>query len=564
MGGLSSILKLVLLLCIAFMTPWSSSAALVRYKFTIATQNVTRLCKEQEIVTVNGQFPGPTLYAHEGDNVVVQVQNKGPYNVTIHWHGVRQLRSCWADGPAYITQCPITPGNSFTQRFRIIDQEGTLWWHAHISYLRATVHGALVIYPRFRKPYPFPKPTAEFPLILGEWWNANVEDVINDAIRRGAVPLESDGYTINSQPGDLFPCSANDTTRISVKSGKTYLMRIVNAAMNHAYFFKIAEHNLTVVAVDASYTKPYRTDLLLIQPGQTMDVLLTTPKTSGLFYIAVRVYNSQPPRGLPFVNTTGTAILEYRGTTSNNSVPLMPTLPAFTDTQTAFNFANSLRSLQSSVPQSVDEEMLITEGFGLVSCPNNSCAGINGGRAVGSLNNISFVTPDIAILQSYYYGVNGVFTRDFPDNPPLKFNYSQQNPPLSIWQPELGTKVKVLKFNSNVQIVFQNTGIITIQNHPIHLHGHDFYVVGQGFGNYNPQTDPANFNLVDPQMLNTVGVPTGGWAAIRFTANNPGVWLMHCHFESHSALGFEMVFLTENGPRKLDALPSPPRGLPKC
>ncbi|KAH9304728.1 hypothetical protein KI387_009132, partial [Taxus chinensis] len=522
MAGLSSIVKLsLLLLCVTFMTPWSSSAALVHHKFTIGTQKVTRLCKEQEIVTVNGQFPGPTIYAREGDNVVVQVENKGPYNVTIHWHGIRQLRSCWADGPAYITQCPITHGNSFTQSFRIIEQEGTLWWHAHISYLRATVHGALVIYPRFRKPYPFPKPAAEFPIILGEWWNANVEDVINDAIRRGAVPLESDGYTINGQPGDLFPCSANDTSRILVQRGKSYLMRIVNAAMNHAYFFKIAEHNLTVVAVDASYTKPYKTDLLLIQPGQTMDVLLTTPKTSGLYYIGARVYNSQPPRGLPFVNTTATAILEYRGTNSNNSVPLMPTLPAFTDTQTAFNFATSLKSLSSSVPQSVDEEMLITEGFGLVSCPNNSCAGINGGRAVGSLNNISFVTPDIAILQAYYYGIDGVFTRDFPDSPPFPFNYSQQNPPPSIWEPVLGTRVKVLKFNSNVQIVFQNTGIITIQNHPIHLHGHDFYVVGQGFGNYNPQTDPATFNLVDPQMLNTVGVPTGGWAAIRFTANNP-------------------------------------------
>ena len=32
-------------------------------------------------------------------------------------HGVRHLRTGWADGPAYITQCPIQPGENFTYRF---------------------------------------------------------------------------------------------------------------------------------------------------------------------------------------------------------------------------------------------------------------------------------------------------------------------------------------------------------------------------------------------------------------------------------------------------------------
>ncbi|GLJ32504.1 hypothetical protein SUGI_0654060 [Cryptomeria japonica] len=563
MAGMSIMFKLASLLSLISVIPWAAYATVVHQKFIIGTQKVTRLCKEQEIVTVNGHFPGPTLYARDNDNVIVLVENNGPYNVTIHWHGVRQLRTCWADGPAYITQCPITPGNAFTYNFRITEQEGTLWWHAHVSFLRATVHGALVIYPRFGKPYPFPKPAAEFPVILGEWWSANVEDVIADAIQRGVLPLESDAYTINGQPGDLYECSANDTSRILVRRGKTYLIRMVNAAMNHAFFVKIAEHKLKVVAVDALYTKPYTTDQVLIQPGQTMDVLITTSKPSGLFYMAIRVYSSQT-RGGRFINTTTTAILEYTG--SINYVPLMPALPPFDDTQFAFKFSTDQKSLRSSVPQRVDEEMVITEGFGLLTCPNRSCEGFMGGRAVGSFNNISFLLPNIDILQAYYHGIDGVFTRDFPENPPLIFNYTQQNPPLpmSFWEPELGTKVKVLKFNSKVQIVFQNTGILTVENHPLHLHGHDFYVVGQGFGNYNPRTHPAHFNLKDPQKLNTVGVPTGGWAAIRFTANNPGVWLMHCHFESHTALGFEMVFIVEDGAGSFNSLPPPPPGLPHC
>lgn len=84
------------------------------------------------------------------------------------------MRTGWADALDYITQCPILPGGpilrggNFTQRFAISEQEGTVFWHAHSSWLRATVHGAIVMYPKKGKPYPFPKPHAEVPIILGD------------------------------------------------------------------------------------------------------------------------------------------------------------------------------------------------------------------------------------------------------------------------------------------------------------------------------------------------------------------------------------------------------------
>ena len=60
---------------------------------------------------------------------------------------MRQMRSGWADGPAYITQCPIRPGKAFTYNFSVVDQRGTLWWHAHFAWQRASVYGAFIIYP---------------------------------------------------------------------------------------------------------------------------------------------------------------------------------------------------------------------------------------------------------------------------------------------------------------------------------------------------------------------------------------------------------------------------------
>lgn len=82
-------------------------------------------------------------------------------------HGIRQLRTGWADGPAYITQCPIRPGQNYVYNFRITGQRGTLLWHAHILWLRATLHGAIVILPKRGVPYPFPKPDHEVVVVLG-------------------------------------------------------------------------------------------------------------------------------------------------------------------------------------------------------------------------------------------------------------------------------------------------------------------------------------------------------------------------------------------------------------
>ncbi|ONK67734.1 uncharacterized protein A4U43_C05F3190 [Asparagus officinalis] len=70
----------------------------------------------------------------------------------------------------------------------------------------------------------------------------------------------------------------------------------------------------------------------------------------------------------------------------------------------------------------------------------------------------------------------------------------------------------------------QDTGVLGVESHPLHLHGFNFVVVGQGFGNYDSHGDPPKFNLVDPIKRNTIGVPSRGWTAIMFRTDNPGVF----------------------------------------
>ncbi|CAD6255551.1 unnamed protein product [Miscanthus lutarioriparius] len=61
------------------------------YKFNVVKRNMTRLCSTKPILTVNGKFPGPTLYAREGDNVLVKVVNHATHNVTIHWKNKKDI-----------------------------------------------------------------------------------------------------------------------------------------------------------------------------------------------------------------------------------------------------------------------------------------------------------------------------------------------------------------------------------------------------------------------------------------------------------------------------------------
>ncbi|XP_004308920.1 PREDICTED: laccase-22-like [Fragaria vesca subsp. vesca] len=551
--------RIQVILLVAFIYPALMVESLVRhYNFRVVLKSTTKLCSSKAILTVNGKFPGPTLYAREDDTVIIRVTNHGNRNVTIHWHGVKQLGTCWADGPAYITQCPIQPGQNFIYKFTITGQRGTLLWHAHDSWLRATLHGAIVILPKLGTPYPFPTPQKERIIILSEWWKSDVEAVVDESTQSGLPPNISDAHTINGHPGPAPGCSSQGFT-LHVESGKTYLLRIINAALNDDLFFKIARHNLTVVEVDASYTKPFQTDTIFISPGQTTTALLEANKDIGNYLISVSPFMDAP---IGIDNFTSIATLRYKHT-PRNSTTFLTSIPPQNATPLTATFIDSLRSLDSklypaNVPLTIDHSLFLTVGVGINPC--DTC--VNGSKLVASVNNVSFVMPTIALLQAYYYNIKGVYTLDFPPKPPNPFDYTG-TPPVNV-QAANGTKLYRLGYNSTVQIVLQDIAIILPESHPTHLHGFNFFVVGTGLGNFDPDKDTKTFNLVDPVERNTVSVPTGGWTAIRFRADNPGIWFLHCHLEVHTTWGLKMAFLVDNGEGPNESLTPPPSDLPAC
>ncbi|XP_073146916.1 laccase-14-like [Henckelia pumila] len=556
-------LAIVVLLC----SVPATDAAIRSYTFVLEDTVYTKLCENTTILTINGQSPGPTIVAKKGDLVIVDLINRANHSITIHWHGVKMPRYPWWDGPEFVTQCPIKPGQRFKYNIVLSDEEGTLWWHAHNDWSRATVYGALVILPKDGQSYPFPKPADEFPVLIGEWWKADIQEVMEEFLANGGDPNNSDAFLLNGQPGDLYPCSKQDTFKVTVEFGKTYLFRLVNSIMNNIMFFKIANHNITVVGSDASYTKPLNSDYITISPGQTIDFLLHANQIPSHYYMASRVYASSGifDRGIP------TGIIEYAGNYTPPTNLTVPDFFEFNDTGAAVAFTNQLKSLADKkhpvdVPQTVDKSLFFTLSVNTRNCSSNSstsCVRSEGDRLLASVNNITLLLPHTSILNAYYYKIPGVYTKDFPESPLYKFNYTGEITS-NLTDPQNGTRVLVLEHNTNVELVFQGTNIVGGIDHPMHLHGHSFYVVGSDLGNFNPDIHPKNYNLKDPPLMETIAVPRNGWTAIRFKANNPGVWFMHCHFERHVSWGMGMTFIIKNGKGGKARMAPPPRDMPKC
>ncbi|XP_031399024.1 putative laccase-9 [Punica granatum] len=539
------------------------------YDFTLKEMNVTKLCVTESILIVNDLFPGPVIRVHKGDTLYVNVTNKGDYGVTIHWHGVRQPGNPWSDGPVFITQCPILPGSYFTYEVIFSQEEGTLWWHAHSDWTRATVNGAIVIAPKEGTTFPFPKPDGEEVIVLGSWYRGNLNKEVNNAMANGSDVPHSGGWLINGELGDFANCSSETTYRWSVDYGKTYLLRIVNAVNDDQNFFAIADHNLTIVGLDAAYIKPIVTSYIMISPGQTMDVLLTANRSLGHYYMASRQFLTESA----YVNMDiGSAIIEYTGDYNFSSSPIFPeNLPVAKDMERAMRFTGLIRSLANedypvSVPLNVTTKMFIVISMNYLCENRTNCQDTTDHVILASsMNNISWANPTVDVLQAYYRNISGYYTTNFPDWPSVMYNFTAQDISFDFAVTDQATKVKVLNYNESVEIVFQGTDLIAGSGvHPMHMHGYSFYVVGMGQGNFDNETDPLIYNLVDPPKANTFIVPKNGWLAIRFVADNPGVWFWHCHFDRHLSWGMDTVFIVKNGNTEETSIRPPPSNMPAC
>lgn len=127
-----------------------------------------------------------------------------------------------------------------------------------------------------------------------------------------------------------------------------------------------------------------------------------------------------------------------------------------------------------------------------------------------------------------------------------------------------------LKVKLNSIVEFYIVDLTDEMTHPFHVHGHKFVVTDIRM--FDERITPENMFDSDISELDksentktypykdTVLVPNPGYARIRFRADNPGFWLVHCHFEWHLAIGMGLVLQVG----ELNEMIKPPKDFPTC
>jgi FtsP/CotA-like multicopper oxidase with cupredoxin domain len=201
----------------------------------------------------NGTWPGPLLRVTEGDKVRVNFTNRLDETTGVHFHGI-EFDDFRMDGVPFVTQLPITPGQTFTYEF-VARPSGSHMYHSHHNATIQVGHGllgAFVVDPK--------DPAESFEQKYGV-----TKDVIfihNDSLG---------GFTIN---GHGFPA----TTPILVKKGERVLVRYMNEGVMMHPWHTHGFRQLVVARDGAQFATPFLADTLGVNPGERWDVVVTADR----------------------------------------------------------------------------------------------------------------------------------------------------------------------------------------------------------------------------------------------------------------------------------------------
>ncbi|OQE31495.1 hypothetical protein PENSTE_c001G04650 [Penicillium steckii] len=464
---------------------------------------------DRKVIGINGQWPLPVVEVDKGDRLVVNMYNGlGDKDTSIHWHGMFQNGTNGMDGASMVTQCPVPPGQSFTYNFTI-NQNGTYWYHCHTNNCYPDGYRqALIVHDK--DAYYNDMYDKEYTLTMSDWYHELVEDIkwITLTNPTGAEPVPQ-----------AFLMNDTTSTSLPVDAGKTYLLHLINVGAFVAQYIYIEDHSFKVVEIDGVYTEPTEASILYIAVAQRYTILVETKNSTDKNYPIVMVADSELLDTIPSdLQLNSTSWLEY------NKDADYPQAVMKVD--------------QSSSLSPIDDTSLVPyDHMELLPDPDITIdvtvimQDLADGAGYAFFNNISYTKPKVPSLYSVLSSGN------YSTNDEIYGEY---------------THPTVLQKNQVVEIILNNgdTG-----SHPFHLHGHNFQVIdrapayGEHFYDYlngDPVAyDPSNHEAFPqyPIRRDTIILPPQGYVVLRFVADNPGVWIFHCHIDWHLSQGLAMILV---------------------
>ncbi|KAF3069321.1 Iron transport multicopper oxidase FET3 [Trichoderma lentiforme] len=476
-----------------------ASAATVNYDFNITwvTANPDGAFA-RPVIGINNQWPIPRIEANVGDRIVINVNNQlGNQSTSLHFHGLFMNGTTHMDGPVGVSQCEIPPGHSFKYDFTI-DQPGTYWYHSHHNAQYPDgLRGPLVIHdPKF----PYRKEVDhELVLTLSDWYHDQMQTLLPQFLTKN-----------NPTGAEPVPKAAlmNETQNLTlpVEPNKTYMFRVINIGAFAGQYLWIEGHTMRIVEVDGIYTEAAEADMVYISAAQRVSFLLTTKNDTSANFPIVSSMDTTLFDTLPDdLNYNVTGWLTYDSKATLPEPALVDELNPFDD--------------MTLVPY--DKMELLPEPDQVVEL-DVIMDNLRDGKNYAFFNNITYTKPKVPSLYT------AMSTGDLADNAAV---YGEFTHPF------------VLKKGEIVQIVVNN---LDSGRHPFHLHGHAFQAIHRSeeeAGTFEDEDLSESDYPSVPMRRDTLVIWPNGNIVMRFKADNPGVWLFHCHIEWHVASGLLATFV---------------------
>lgn len=534
------------------------------YNWTIVDKDASPDGIFKTMTVINGQFPGPLIEVNEGDTIVVDVHNRGVNASSIHWHGIFHNGTNFMDGAPGVTQCPIAPGQSFRYKFTVTGQTGTYFYHGHQGTQRLDgLVGPIVIHGKqdtqnVEMPY-----FSDRVVLLQDWYYDPGSLLLREKLSPGSETSPTPNTAlingVNQVNCSLHPNRRCNTTQpffptIDVTPGSLHRLRFINVGAFAWFQVQIDEHQtLPIVEIDGTPVKPTpETIALYIAPGQRYSVVFPTDQGYERYWLRARMIKAcfSSPAMPEDGNYEAKAILRY----------VMPSSDGSQEKDTAAT-AVSQQVLPTTEPSKyIDEAMTckdMSSTHPYVPLPAQPAPAVadhswylrvnmaigNWRLERGFLNDSSFRPMlnqpilhriiDGLAAGNNFFAVDGVNSAAFTPKSELVISHR---------------KIET------VDVILQN---VDEGNHPFHLHGSKMWILGAGHGYFpgyaalglNPEgkglLDPNNATVIaNPLKRDTATAEGFGWVLLRFVADNPGVWMFHCHMFWHSESGMAMQFVS--------------------
>lgn len=359
------------------------------------------------------------------------------------------------------------------------------------------------------------------PILISDWYHKEYFKLVTDVMKpNNPVPPFSDNNLINGKgtfdcSKTTSPCTPNaGVSKFMFTPGKTHRLRLINSGSEGTQQFSIDGHNLTIIANDFVPVKPYTVQSVTLGVGQRTDVLVRADNknATAAYWMRSKMVCSATSQPLAL------AAIYYKGA-NTNSVPT--TTPA-------------------TIPdQCLNDDLALTTPF----YPFGA-----------STNPATTRTIDIAFGQNasgnWLWSMDGSSFRANFNNPILLLaNQGNTSYPT---HPEWN--VYNFGSNSSIRIIVRNNFFIP---HPMHLHGHNFFVLAAGSGTWDGTIQNAkNPQRRDVQIIPAQSSSGPGYLVLQFNADNPGVWPLHCHIAWHVSTGLYVNILERPDDIKKKRIPS--------